>query len=324
MQTEPQPSLLQLLGSPEPRRFGEPSPPHHSPVLPPPRLLAHSTRKETRVLKGLMFRGPGGGLGEAIRLHSRFGPRCTSVSRATTEHRGEGEGKSPPATPHSLPRESGPDLLVHFEPSHRVLDGVLQPEEPGFSEPQRPAHQVKQVLPFPLHLRGQEGEAELRRRPLELFPFNQIHSFFFFFLTGKPKRHREVPLLLPPATLGRQEGHKADESHAPKPLLSSACTLQASTELRLTAVTPKPRGKRLRARSGHVLSAQLYPGATCTAPTPTRGRAPLLLSPTAALWAKQLRTSSFSHETSTKRAPRCLPVAVFPPRGYPRVPTAPG
>lgn len=94
--------------------------------------------------------------------------------------RGEGEGKSPPATPHSLPRESGPDLLVHFEPSHRVLDGVLQPEEPGFPEPQRPAHQVEQVLPFPLHLRGQEGEAELWRRPLELFPFDPIHSFFFF------------------------------------------------------------------------------------------------------------------------------------------------
>lgn len=56
MQKEPHPSLLQLLGSPEPRRFGEPSPPHHSPVLPPPRLLGHSTRKETRVLKGLMFR----------------------------------------------------------------------------------------------------------------------------------------------------------------------------------------------------------------------------------------------------------------------------
>lgn len=150
------------------------------------------------------------------------------------------------------------------------------------------------------------------------------NPLLFFFLTGKPKRHCEVPLLLPPATLGRQEGHKADESHAPKPLLYSACTLEASTEPRHTAVSPKPRGKRLRAHSGHVLSAQLHPGATCTAPTPTRGRALLLLSPTAALWAKQLRTSSFNHKMSTKQAPRCLPVVVFPPRGYPCLPTAPG
>lgn len=147
------------------------------------------------------------------------------------------------------------------------------------------------------------------------------NPLLFFFLTGKSKRHHEVPLFLPPATLGRQEGHKADESHAPKPLLYSACTLEASTEPRHTAGTPKPRGKRLRAHSGHVLSAQLHLGATCTAPT--RGRAPLLLSPTAALWAKQLRTSHIQpqneHKTSTSLPSRHC----FPPSGVPMLADSP-
>lgn len=47
-------------------------------------------------------------------------------------------------------------LLVHLEPGHGVLDRVLQAEEPGFAKPQGPAHQVKQVLPLPLHLQGKK------------------------------------------------------------------------------------------------------------------------------------------------------------------------
>lgn len=53
------------------------------------------------------------------------------------------------------------NLLVHFKPRHRVLDGVLQAKEPRFSESQSSAYQVKQVLAFPLHLQEKEREAKL-------------------------------------------------------------------------------------------------------------------------------------------------------------------
>jgi len=106
-------------------------------------------------------------------------------------------------------------------------------------------------------------------------------------------------LFIKPGGAGRQKGeerHKTDESNVPQPLWSSICAAETIAGLRHMAITPKPWGKRISAHSlvattqswCHLDSININAGAQHA--LLTWGRSTLLLSPTAALWAKQLRT----------------------------------